>query len=107
MNNQHPELFRRNKLNPILSADDWPYPVNSVFNAGATRLADGTNDLRLYAGHAAWEPGQLQSEINAGGWQVLAGTAELVFHTDPGTLWTELEGRGASGGDVVAALGAD
>ena len=38
MNNQHPELFRRNKLNPILSADDWPYPVNSVFNAGATLL---------------------------------------------------------------------
>ena len=45
MNNQHPELFRRNKLNPILSAADWPYPVNSVFNAGATRLADGTTLL--------------------------------------------------------------
>jgi len=45
MNNQHPELFRRNKLNPILSAQDWPYPINSVFNAGATRLADGTTLL--------------------------------------------------------------
>lgn len=45
MNNQHPELFRRHKLNPILSAADWPYPVNSVFNPGATRLADGTTLL--------------------------------------------------------------
>src|SRR5215204_462743 len=45
MNNQHPELFRRNQSNPILSAGDWPYPVNSVFNAGATRLADGTTLL--------------------------------------------------------------
>ena len=36
MNNQHAELFRRHKLNPILSATDWPYPVNSIFNPGAT-----------------------------------------------------------------------
>ncbi len=28
------------KLNPILTAADWPYPVNSVFNAGAALLAD-------------------------------------------------------------------
>jgi len=84
----------------FLSIDDASLP-------DMTRLADGTNDLRLYAGHAAWEPRRLQSEINAGGWQVLTGTAELVFHTDPGALWMELEGRGASGGDVVAALRAD
>jgi beta-1,2-mannobiose phosphorylase / 1,2-beta-oligomannan phosphorylase len=45
MNNQHAELFHRNKLNPILSAADWPYPVNSVFNAGATLLPDGTTLL--------------------------------------------------------------
>ncbi len=45
MNNQHQELFHRHKLNPILSAANWPYPVNSVFNPGATRLADGTTLL--------------------------------------------------------------
>jgi predicted GH43/DUF377 family glycosyl hydrolase len=27
--------------NPILSGEEWPYPINSVFNAGAARLADG------------------------------------------------------------------
>lgn len=73
--------------------------------ADMVRLADGTNDLRLYAGHAAWVPGQLQAEVRAGGWQVLPGTPELVFHEDPGSLWTELEGRAASGDQVVAALG--
>jgi len=42
----HPEiLFRRYERNPILTAADWPYPVNSVFNAGATRLQDGTTLL--------------------------------------------------------------
>jgi predicted GH43/DUF377 family glycosyl hydrolase len=45
MNNQHAELFHRNKLNPILKADNWPYPINSVFNAGATLLPDGTTLL--------------------------------------------------------------
>jgi predicted GH43/DUF377 family glycosyl hydrolase len=34
-------LFTRHALNPILSRENWPYPINSVFNAGVTRLADG------------------------------------------------------------------
>jgi predicted GH43/DUF377 family glycosyl hydrolase len=45
MSNQHPELFCRHKLNPILTAAHWPYPVHSVFNPGATLLADGTTLL--------------------------------------------------------------
>ncbi len=39
------ELFARHPQNPILTAADWPYPVNTVFNPGATRLADGTTLL--------------------------------------------------------------
>lgn len=39
------ELFRRHKLNPILTAADWSYQINSVFNAGATLLPDGTTLL--------------------------------------------------------------
>jgi predicted GH43/DUF377 family glycosyl hydrolase len=34
-------LFVRYGGNPILSRANWPYPINSVFNAGAVRLADG------------------------------------------------------------------
>ena len=34
-------LFIRHPGNPILSRKNWPYPVNSVFNAGATLLPDG------------------------------------------------------------------
>ena len=41
----HVELLRRNAGNPILTAADWPYPVHTVFNPGATRLADGTTLL--------------------------------------------------------------
>lgn len=34
-------LFLRHADNPILTAAGWPYAVNSVFNPGATRLANG------------------------------------------------------------------
>src|SRR3981189_346140 len=42
---QHNTLFKRHATNPILSAKDWPYSMNSVFNAGATLLPDGSTLL--------------------------------------------------------------
>ena len=38
-------LFHRHAGNPILQASDWPYPVHTVFNPGATLLPDGTTLL--------------------------------------------------------------
>src|SRR6478609_5037129 len=38
------ELFRRHPDNPILTAEDWPYPVNAVFNPAAA-LLDGETVL--------------------------------------------------------------
>jgi len=32
------ELFERHPGNPILTADDWPYPVNAVFNPAAAQV---------------------------------------------------------------------
>ncbi len=43
--NGHEALFQRHPKNPILAAADWPYPVNSVFNCGATTLPDGATLL--------------------------------------------------------------
>jgi predicted GH43/DUF377 family glycosyl hydrolase len=45
MNCRHPELLCRHKRNPILTAADWPYAINSAFNPGATLLSDGTTLL--------------------------------------------------------------
>ena len=41
----YPALFHRHEKNPILTARDWPYPVHTVFNPGATLLPDGTTLL--------------------------------------------------------------
>lgn len=43
--NGYERLFQRHEGNPILTAADWPYPAHSVFNPGATLLADGTTLL--------------------------------------------------------------
>lgn len=40
-----PTLLERCPINPILTAADWPYPAHTVFNPGATLLADGTTLL--------------------------------------------------------------
>jgi predicted GH43/DUF377 family glycosyl hydrolase len=34
-------LFARYSGNPILTQENWPYPINSVFNAAAVRLTEG------------------------------------------------------------------
>lgn len=41
----YPELFRRHESNPILTPQQWPYPVHVVFNPAATKLQDGTTLL--------------------------------------------------------------
>ena len=42
---QYETLFERYTANPILTGKDWPYSINSVFNAGATLLPDGSTLL--------------------------------------------------------------
>jgi predicted GH43/DUF377 family glycosyl hydrolase len=45
VSNQYEVLFHRHPGNPILTGKDWPYSMNSVFNAGATMLPDGSTLL--------------------------------------------------------------
>ena len=72
MKNLHPELFFRNKLNPIMTAADWPYLVNSVFNPGATLLLDGTTLLLCRVedrrGHSHFCAARSANGID--GWQI-------------------------------------
>lgn len=44
-NTNHDQLLIRHPSNPILTAKDWPYKMNSVFNPAATLLPDGSTLL--------------------------------------------------------------
>src|SRR6202171_780738 len=45
MGTKYETLFYRHAANPILAGKDCPYSMNSVFNAGATLLPDGSTLL--------------------------------------------------------------
>ena len=91
MSNQHPELFRRHKLNPILTAAHWPYPANSVFNPGATLLLDGTTLLLCRVedrrGHSHLCAARSANGVD--GWQV---DSQPTFLPDPERFPEEMWG---------------
>ena len=109
-------LYRGGPVNPsqalflvrglAAAAAQGPEVVDKVFLSGdpesigdLARLADGPNELRIYAGHAVWGAGQLAREIQQGAWRIAPATADLVFTMEPGRLWEEL--RAGAGGDGV------
>src|SRR5690606_36008093 len=58
-------------------------------------LGRATNDdLRFFAGHVEWAPGQLAREIADGLWTVTTGSASRVFSPQPETLWQRLRNAG-------------
>ena len=43
--------------------------------------------LRIFAGYAGWEPGQLEGELAAGAWHIARSKYADVFCTEPEELW--------------------
>src|SRR5713226_7630349 len=73
----YPSLLLRHPGNPILTRKDWPYSINSVFNAGATLLPDGTTLLlcRIEDRRGLSHLCAARSKNGVDGWQVDAGSA--------------------------------
>ena len=86
----YPTLLRRHESNPILTAADWPYPVHTVFNPGATRMRDGSTLLLCRAedrrGHSHLCAARSANGID--NWQI-DETPTLVPEPDryPEELW--------------------
>jgi predicted GH43/DUF377 family glycosyl hydrolase len=118
-------LFRRHPGNPILTARDWPYPVHTVFNAGAVRLETSGDTLLLVRcedrrGHSHLTA--TRSSDGVAGWKIDSAptfTADAAGHSeelwgveDPRITWLPELGRyavayvayGRSGPGVSLAL---
>jgi len=52
--------------------------------------ADRVRRARVFAGYAGWGPGQLESELEVGGWIIEPAVAADVFPEDPDTLWNSV-----------------
>lgn len=51
---------------------------------------DGIERVRLFAGRAGWEAGQLEGELDMGGWIVLDAEEGDVFTDVPDELWSDV-----------------
>lgn len=47
-------------------------------------------NLRFFAGHAGWAPGQLARELAFDSWHILPATEEVVFAEDTSDIWRKL-----------------
>lgn len=56
-------------------------------------LRSGPDESRVYLGYCGWGPGQLENEVRHGFWYVFPGSADAVFDSKPGSLWSRLIGR--------------
>ena len=86
---------------------DAPGRELGIVNLGAEPgdLVGLVKDLRIYSGYAGWSPGQLESEIQAGGWLVLDHKAFDPLTSNPATLWNQASSAAASGQGVRAIDG--
>lgn len=99
-------LFRGGPVSPdgalavalLRDADDEPVGYRSVVGRlgmldldTPVELLDGSlGGLRVYAGYAGWDTGQLQGEIEEGSWYVVAGESADAFRADTTDLWRDI-----------------
>jgi putative AlgH/UPF0301 family transcriptional regulator len=53
-------------------------------------IAKWPGEARFFAGYAAWEPGVLAEEVQAGRWVVTQPDAAQLFSLQPAELWLQL-----------------
>lgn len=86
---------------PDGSADAPPWdPVLRELGIGTVDLdgdvgdvAHTCEDLRVFAGYSGWGEGQLEGELEVGGWYVLDALAQDAFSRDPSRLWRDVLAR--------------
>jgi putative transcriptional regulator len=82
--------------------------LGSIYVSADLAVLDGMNTdgenpqrIRLFAGHAAWAPGELADEIAGGTWRLAPAASEQIFTDDPAELWQNLP---LPSGPVTAAV---
>ncbi len=53
-------------------------------------LSDALVGMRVFAGYTGWSPGQLEAEIEAGGWVVLDAHDDDIVTAAPERLWRQV-----------------
>lgn len=77
--------------------DDAAHVVDDVYLASSRTSVEkalaaraGPGELRVYLGYCGWGAGQLENEVELGGWYIFSAKAGWVFDSDPASLWSRL-----------------
>lgn len=70
----------------------------------STDLGSRVIEVRVFAGHAGWGPGQLEAELEAEAWIVEPATEADVFTDEPETLWRRVLERKGGGYERLARV---
>lgn len=68
-------------------------------DAAPEMVAAEVSSVRVFAGYAGWEEGQLEEEIAEGVWFVVESVTDDAFQVDPTQLWRDVLRR--QGGDLA------
>jgi putative transcriptional regulator len=75
--------------------------VYLTFDAGLIdsylKKPERSSTLRLFLGRAQWAPEQLKDEFSRGGWYRMEADGDLVFTSDPNSLWRDLHTQATPG----------
>ena len=64
----------------------WGADFDLIVDMIQNRAID-MDKIRFFMGYSGWSPGQLDGEMNEKSWLVTPGTPDLVFSSDPQSIW--------------------
>jgi len=68
--------------------DDVYFSMSADLIPGILNQSDSA--LRVYSGFASWAPGQLESELDRGGWHLESADAFTIFEKPSSRIWPDL-----------------
>jgi putative transcriptional regulator len=102
---QHEAVIGLARVGGIDASDAWQPLLGRVGTVDLARdPVDAHPDVeavRLFAGYSGWAPGQLDSELAAGGWFVVDAHPDDLLTSDPSGLWRVVLRR--HGGDAAVS----
>ena len=87
MDDDHRELVRR-LFAAATALIETAHDAAIAGQSGAIAAGEGPRDAMIVFGYAGWAPGQLEGEIETGGWVIVPSSDELVFGADNETKWS-------------------
>ncbi|MDZ4699165.1 MAG: YqgE/AlgH family protein [Rhodothermales bacterium] len=72
----------------VVSEVYWGGDFDAIQAILASREAS-EDDFRFFLGYAGWSPGQLETEIEQGGWILAISDESMIFSAEPKRLWSD------------------